>query len=121
VVAYISSRRDVRIDKASKVRFYLISPCLVEADIKDFSLLEITIDSLALDKFLHFFDLTSFERCYMLRDLFAMSFEDACRPRVRIRFEVATFGRESVLLRPPVNTYMPNRYVPQLTITSRSA
>jgi hypothetical protein len=79
VVTNVSYCRNARLGKTSEIRLELISPCLIKADVHDFGLLKITINSFALDKLFHLFDLTSLERCNMLRDFPAMSFEDTSR------------------------------------------
>jgi hypothetical protein len=68
IIAHLSRSREIRISDGSKVSLRLISPGLVQANIKDSRLFEIAIDAFTLYIVFHFFDLTSLERRHMLRD-----------------------------------------------------
>lgn len=75
--SHFSHSRDIRILKSSKISLRPVSPCRVQANIKNSSLLEIAIDSFPLYIVLHLFDLTSLERCHMLGNSRPMSLENA--------------------------------------------
>jgi hypothetical protein len=80
----------------------------MQANIKDSSLLEVTLDAFALYIIFHLFDLTSLERRYMLRDSWPMGLEDASCSRVWIWLEVAALDGVSVLLPLALNTRVLN-------------
>ena len=64
----LSRSRNVRVNKASKVGLHFLSPCFMQADVENPSLLEITSDPFALNEILNLFDLTGLERRYVFCD-----------------------------------------------------